>query len=220
MNFCFYRTFLIGIFLFCCVPLSPVAQTSKSLSVAGRVLERRGKPVTNALVSIYYPWCTGCHDRIIPSVNTNEEGLFAVPVEGKIGSSATIFIEQNVPKGFWSPFFADEVAFSKAGILGIPIRVRSRPGTIQLGDVRPAVEYRTVSIDISKLFHIDPADVTVETLTMTIVRGNAVIYKDITLPAMAVDSSTTVHLALPQGRWGLLFSIQRGTTRIDEQVIV
>lgn len=191
----------------------------KSLSVGGRVVDRKGKPLANALVSMLYTNCPGCHDRIIPATKTNKDGLFAMPVETKIGSSLTVLIEQEAPSGFWSPFFADDIALSKAGLKGIPIKVRKLTGTIQLGDVPPTVEYRTLSIDISKLFHISPTELNFDFATLTITKGYIVIYKDITIPASAIHSST-IRLALPKGRWGLLFSIKRGNSRIDEEVIV
>lgn len=187
--------------------------------VAGRVVDRKGKPVFGALVSIIGSPCIGCHDRIIPSTKTDIEGLFALPIDGKVNSVVSVLIEQEVPHGFWSPFAANDLALLKAGFRGIPIKIRSRQATIQLGDVRPTVEYKKVVTDISKLFHIDNAELDLKSISITVVRGNVVVFKDIPIAGGKLSSSV-VHLALPTGSWGILFSVQRGSNRIDEQFIV
>jgi hypothetical protein len=196
-----------------------VAQESGTLLVGGRALGRDRKPVANALVLAFYPPCIGCGDRIIPATKTNEEGLFAIPIDGKVGSTVNILIEPKVPTGFWSPFLADDRALAKAGIHGLPVTVRARSGTIQLGDVSPAFEYKSISIDFHKRFHFDLGAIDFDATTITIVKNNVVVFKDLVIPPWA-RSSSVVSLAFPEGRWGVLFSIRRENSVIDEQIII
>jgi hypothetical protein len=105
---------------FCCQVASPVtvpnllvffllatfsssSAQSKTVSVAGRAVDEKGRPLSDAIVTLYYPPCRDCIDQILPVGFSLPDAVFFVDHSAPSINGLKLFIEERIPKGYWSP---------------------------------------------------------------------------------------------------------------------
>ena len=78
---------------------STSAQQNRAL-ISGRVVDEAGKPIPNALVSLYIPPATGAFELIMPSAHALSGGeSFIDSGSVALSKELKLFIEEPVPKG-------------------------------------------------------------------------------------------------------------------------
>src|ERR1700694_2454552 len=75
----------------------------QSVLVAGRGVDERGAPISDAIVTLYTPPCRNCIDHVLPSTFSLPDGVFFIDSEGIATRRLKLYIQERVPKGFWSP---------------------------------------------------------------------------------------------------------------------
>lgn len=211
---------LVFLLIMLSVDCAVIGQNSLGLTVTGRVVSASGAPVGNAVVSLLYPPCPGCIDHIIPSVRTDDHGFFMLEGDNISASEASVFVEQEAPKGYWNPIYPTEVRLSGfAEYHGMKLRGGGRK--MEIGDVRPTVEYRSVEIDLRKIFGFDfeVGRRISHALRLSISRRGRTAMRDIAIPEHSINSGI-VRMALPTGPWKLEFSLDVQRRKLKRNILV
>ncbi|MGH9875198.1 MAG: hypothetical protein ACRD9S_22310 [Pyrinomonadaceae bacterium] len=183
----------------------------KNIIVAGRAIDERGTPVSNAIATLYYPPCRGCIDQILPVGRSLSEGVFFVDYSAETFKGLKLYLQEEVPKGFWSPI--DDPPFENVSHLsqfrGIPIRPRKGRTRVDLGNVLVKVRYARVIVELPSVLgeKYKPSREALTEVNLTLRDARGKIIYDGSLPELAFDpKSSFVNLALPKGEWRVDFS--------------
>lgn len=196
----------------------------RTIMVAGRAVDERGAPISNAIATIYYPPCRDCIDHILPVGFSLPDGVFFVDHSGISLRGWKLFLRERVPNGYWSPI--DGPPFEKlthlAQFRGIPIRPQKRTTRVDLGDVLVRVRFSKVIIELPKVLgeQDKPSRDVLEALKFTLRDARGKIIYDGQLPESAFDPTFSfVNLALTKGVWGVEFSIADQKIRLRSPVL-
>lgn len=194
----------------------------KRVWLVGQAIDDHGKPLSNAVATLYYPPCRGCLDHILRTDTSRADGLFIIEATG-LSRGLKLYIEENIPNGSWSPFGAPPYSDLPRLPLfaSIPIQPPRKGKGIDLGRVVVKLRYGKVKLELPDLlrehFKPDRGDRLKLTLRDHLERA---IY-DGYLPDVAVDpASSSVTLALPQGKWFVNFSLGDGPQRVNSPQIL
>jgi hypothetical protein len=176
--------------------------------VSGRAVNDRGRPIPNALVTLYTAPCRNCFEHVLPSGLSFPDGAFVADTAGTSLKNLSLFISEPIPAGFWSPLndpSLEELSHPQI-FRGIPIRIRKGERQVDLGDVVVMNRYAKVILDLSKIQLGEngsgPNDRMQVSLRLLDSRKR-VIYSGF-LPMAALTSDLgPVNLVLPKGRWTL-----------------
>lgn len=191
----------------------------QTVLVTGRAVDERGAPISDAIVTLYYPPCHNCIDHILPVGFSLPDGVFFVDHTDISFTGLELFIEERVPKGFWSPLGAapfDQLSHSNL-FKGLPIRPRKGKGRVDLGDVLVRIRYGKVIVDLQKMLgdQYKTSEETLRFLKVTLRDGQGKIIYDGSLPAVAFDRTvSSLNLALTKGKWTLAVSLDNQNQRI------
>jgi hypothetical protein len=197
------RPFLLVLSLLIVSPNTP----SQNLLVTGRAVDEQHKPIAGAIATLYYPPCRDCIDHILPVGFSLEDGVFFVELTG-VSSNIKLFIEERVPRGFWSPL-ADppfDNLSRNPDFKGIPINSQGK-STVHLGDVRVRIRYSRLIIDLSRLIPwYAPNQQTAGALRLDLKDDRGKLIYNGSLPNVAFDPTfSSVNLALTKGKWAMEF---------------
>lgn len=124
-------------------------------AVSGIVVDELGKPVSGATVRLVSPRDSGQIGGALPVDRTDESGVFFL-VDHLARQNAWLQIEGPQPNGVWNAVSPVNFTLSQFDeFIGIPIKQLGQNRTVQLGKVPLHIEYRTVFIDLHKLFQGD-----------------------------------------------------------------
>lgn len=189
--------------------------------VSGRAVDDRGRPIPNALVTLYTAPAAEAFELILPGAHTLSGGEFFVD-SGSIASSKglKLFIEEPVPKGFWSPF--NGPPFGKLSRLspfrGTTIRLKPNQAQADLGDVKAGIQYAKVVIDLIRAWNTEARPSTEELRQgrLRIRDGAGNIVYDGRMPESALDpTSSSLNLALTRGKWMVELFVQTQSQNIQ-----
>jgi hypothetical protein len=185
--------------------LSTSAQTTAIIS--GRAIDETGRPIPNALVSLYTPPAAEAFELIMPGARTLAGGEFFLD-SGSTGPSKgmKLFIEEPVPKGFWSPF--NGPPFGNLSRLspfrGTAIWLKPNQARLDLGNVRAGILYAKVVIDLTKAWNTErkPSFAELKEGKLSIRDASENIIYDGRIPESALDLvSSSLNLSLTKGNW-------------------
>jgi len=198
--------YLVPLFLLVAVAASS-ASAQRTAIISGRAINETGRPIPNALVSLYIPPAAGAFELIMPGAHTLAGGEFFLD-SGSIGPSKgmKLFIEEPVPKGFWSPF--NGPPFGNLSRLspfrGTAIRLKPNQARLDLGNVRAGILYAKVVIDLTKAWSSEskPSLEQLKKGKLSIRDALGNIVYDGRIPEWALDLvSSSLNLALTKGNW-------------------
>ena len=198
------KLILLG-FLLLAGPATGFAQ-QQTILVTGRAIDERGVPISDAIVTLYYPPCRDCIDHILPVSFTHPDGVFFIDHKSSSLRGLKLFIQERVPKGFWSPFHAPP--FEKLSHLpafqGIPISPRKGSEREDLGDVLVRIRYSKVTLDLPKVLgeQYKPSQEASRLLNVTLQDSQGNVIYEGPLPEVAFDPTFSfINLALTKGKW-------------------
>jgi hypothetical protein len=114
---------------------------NKTIMVAGRAVDERGAPVSNAVTTFYYPPCRDCIDQLLPVGFSLPDGVFFIEATHNSGRDLKLFIEERTPTGFFNPFGSppfnnlSELPLFRGFPINLPKRTRESYVRADLGDV-------------------------------------------------------------------------------------
>src|SRR5205085_12645762 len=82
------------------VNITPIIAQQRTILVAGRAVDERRNPVSDAGVTLDFPPCRNCIDQVTPGSFTFPDGVFFIEVNPE--PWLRLFIAEHVPAGFWS----------------------------------------------------------------------------------------------------------------------
>lgn len=201
---------LLG-FLLLAGPATGFAQ-QQTILVTGRAVDERGVPISDAIVTLYYPPCRDCIDHILPVSFSHPDGVFFIDHKDRSLRGLKLFIQERVPKGFWSPFHAPP--FEKLSHLpafqGIPIDPPEGKARADMGDVLVRVRYSKATINLPKVLgeQYDPGQEASRLLNFTLQDSQGNVIYDGHLPEVAFDPTfSSINLALTEGKWIVKISL-------------
>jgi hypothetical protein len=176
------------------------------------VVNEKGEPFSNAIATLLSPPCKGCIDYVAPSSQILPDGIFSISAENTTARRVEVFIVENIPSGFWSPYSPVAEKLTQATLASRSARYRGvivnlSKKSIDLGDITPHVRYGKVMVDLANLIdsQYKPAGdgPTPFSISISDSKGKLVIDRQ-QIPASALDAaSRALKLALPNGRWAL-----------------
>lgn len=182
-----------------------------TVRLSGRTVDEVGRPVQDAIVTLYYPPCQTCTDHLVPVAFPFPDGVFFIEHTGKSRRGLELFAAEKVPSGFWSPLhgppFEDLAHLPQ--FRGIPIRPSGRAARQDLGDVLVKIRYGKAIVDLTSILgeRYKPNEVAAKLLRFVLRDQRRKIIYDGWLPERAFDPTfSSVRLALTKGTWGLEFS--------------
>jgi hypothetical protein len=193
--------------------------------IAGRAVDEQGEPIANALITIDYPACANCIDKILPSARSLPDGVFFIEWSGTSFNRVKLFAEGSVPQDFWSPISgAPFYGLSHVRLFrGIPLHRPRRNSRIDLGNVTVKIRYNKRPIDLGHLFggKFVPARDSASALNFVLRDAAGHIIYDGSLPDAAYDRTfSKLNLALPRGKWILWFSLNQNGAKINRRRLV
>jgi len=193
--------------------------------IAGRAVDERGAPIANALITIDYPACANCIDKILPGARSLPDGVFFIEWSGTSFKGVKLFAEGSVPKGYWSPIrSAPFDGLSHVSLFrGIRLHRPRRNSRIDLGDVTVKIRYNKIPLDLAQVFRgkYVPARDSAKTLNFVLRDGGGHIVYEGFLPDAAYDHTfSKLNLALPRGKWILWFSLNQSGAKINSRRLV
>jgi hypothetical protein len=150
------RKYLAPVFLLAAASASTFCQSSTIVS--GRAVNDGGRPIPNALVTLYTAPEPEAFELILPGAHTLSGGEFFID-SGRIESSMVfqLFIEEPPPKGFWSPFSGPP--FGKLSrpspFRGTTIQLKPNQTRANLGDVKAGIQFAKVVIDLTRAWNTE-----------------------------------------------------------------
>lgn len=183
------------------------------IHVSGRVIDNEGKPITKAQVSLLPPHCDSCIDYTFPVYETSEHGFFELSLDLDKKVNVRLFVEREPPSGLWNPIFPADLTLAKiARFRGKQINTAASK-TIRVGDVRPTIQYKKVSIPIHSLVSGPSSENDfVNTAKLTIKYNKLRIVDRVPIPSKAYKDGL-INLTLPEGSWDLTFSFSVGANK-------
>ncbi len=183
--------------------LDTFGQSRRFIEVTGRAVDEKGAPIPDVIATLFSPPCRGCIDNVVPSNRSVSEGIFFVESYATANQRFTLFVEEKVPAGFWSPFggppFRDLAHLPE--FRGIPIKPSPQSARIDLGNVKIKIRFGRIIVAMPKTWPKLIADSTVLELRVRD-RVGTLIYNG-RLPTAATTESHSVRLALTPGRWSV-----------------
>jgi hypothetical protein len=192
----------------------------RNIQISGRAVDEKGKGIQGALVTIYYPPCKNCFEHLLHSFETLPEGGFVLEAPWVPERKLTLFIEEPTPNGFWAPYkpFIGNLSNGKGYKYKGTIVALSRKSRIDVGDVRVNVRYGRVSL---RFTNCEPEWRGSSNIDVTVKNHAGVIVQQISVPKAAIDlKASLVKLAIPAGKWELIFSMRNPGGKIERKVYV
>lgn len=190
------------------------AQSRRVIQVSGRAVDQNGVAVKNVTATLYSPPCRNCMDHILPANSSFPDGVFFVDSTPTSRTRFVLYLEENVPFGFWSPFGGppfDDLAHLQE-FRGLPIRPSKGSSRIDLGDVQVKIRFGKVILQMPEAWK----DLAAESTTLWLRlrdRTGTTIYDGQLPKTTATSKSNTVKLALTPGRWKVQLEIRQNGHR-------
>ena len=178
-----------------------------SVYVSVRVVDEDGKAIAKAKASLQLAPCDTCIDHAFPVYETSQNGYFVLSLTLDRRGDIRLFVEDDVPEGFWNPIFPIHLKLSKISrFRGTKLKL-TESGNVRIGDVRATVKYKKISIDLLKLTDNEQSakDEFAKTARLTIKYGKLEIADHVGIHPKAYKEGF-INLALPDGEWDLIFS--------------
>jgi hypothetical protein len=207
--------------LFVLVAASSSTFCQSGTIVSGRAVNDRGRPIPNALVTLYTAPAAEAFELILPGAHTLSGGEFFID-SGSIKSSMVfqLFIEEPAPKGFWSPFSGPP--FGNLSRLspfrGTSLRLKPNQARADLGDVKAGIQFAKVVIDLTRAWNTEarPSPEELRQGKLRIRDGAGNIVYDGRMPESALDPSlSSLNLALTRGKWMVELFVQTQSQNIQ-----
>jgi len=200
--------------ILCLLAVSAFGQP-RNVIISGRVVDEGGKEISNAMVTLYVPPNKGAFELILPGTRSLPDGGFYLD-SGRISPSEQIslFIEEPVPEGFWSPFNGPPFGeLSRLQIFrGLPITLKPKQTLVNLGEIQPGIRYAKIVIDLTRAWpeRDKPTGQEVSSTKLTIRDQLSHVVYDGRIPDAGLDVTTSLlRLALPKGKWSIELSFAR-----------
>jgi hypothetical protein len=178
----------------------------KIVEVTGRVIDRNGKGISEATVTIYYPPCNGCFEHLLPSTKTQKDGAFIIESPLVSDRRVMIFAEEPVPKGYWALYTPSVWSLAQDPKMGSSIKL-SESETIELGDVRVHLRYGKVVASLLKCGASAEQDKSID-VRVELKNSNGKIVQQTSVPKTSIDvNASIIRLAIPVGRWELIVTV-------------
>lgn len=176
-------------------------QLQRRIQVSGRAVDRHGVPLSGVRATLFSPPCPGCIDNVVPN-RSFSDGAFFVDSAGTLRDRFTLYLEEIVPVGFWSPLGGPpyyELAHLPE-FRGIRIRLRRQSSYIDLGNVEVKIRFGKVILKVPENWKQLAPESTSLVLRLRD-RSGAVIYDGKLAVTTASARSESLKLALTPGRW-------------------
>jgi len=210
--------------LFACLALmgcSYVLGQERTVTVAGRAIDERGKPIGKPLAILYYPPCRDCFEHLLESGLSEDDGVFWVDHTASSFQGVRLFIEERVPFGFWSPLRGGphSTLARLPDYRIIPIRPKKGQTQVNLGDVLIKLRFGRVRIELPYVLRkYAPQRDEDQALNIKLrnKHGRLIFFGWVTKVAFD-ETSSLVNLALPRGVWKVEFFGKDPEGRLESQ---
>lgn len=210
---------ILGLIFLLSMAIEATGQTRQSVRVSGRAVDQNGVAITDVRAILYSPPCRGCIDNVIPANPSFNDGAFFVDSSGTRGTEFTLYLEEVVPPGFWSPiggapyFNLDHLPEFR----GMRIRHPRKSSEVELGDVEVKIRYGKVILEVPESWKDLAPESTPLRLRLRD-RTGALIYNGKLPLTTATAKSDSVKLALTPGRWKVQLLLDHKGQRLSSPV--
>ena len=192
-----------------------------NIRVVGTVVDSQGNPIPKADAVLLSPPCLKqknskeWRDQINPAYTTHEDGIFFLDAFDN-AKVARVLISEPIPERAWTPIPSPDLTLQCfPEFQGVIVKAPRSGATIQLNKISPQIKYKSVLIDLSKLFK-DRRELLKSnpSLKMSVEYRGIKVVNSIRVEEETFDRiKNEVRFYLPTGSWNLLFEISNGNKK-------
>lgn len=187
------------------------AQGQDTNTIRGRVIDKAGRPVARALVTLHPTRppkrSTGATvDGLIESYETDAYGRFSIPSSPGMLQAVTLYVTTPVPPKAYAPLSAPFKDLTGASLIPGHDIVVNKNGDTDVGDVPVIVQYGTAILYLQDLAGSPLFGAYDNRLPIRLRVRNA--HRDVVsegyVPSSGIhDDTSSIALALPEGGWNI-----------------